>query len=102
METSGRVYQLDYNKTVVGWVDAHGNAFRNDYNRTIVGRVDLQTRVVYQADYNNSVVGSVNENGLIFASANMVHSTLIGTPIGRIDGPPEGFAVGAAAFFLLF
>lgn len=102
MEPNGRVFQLDYNKTVVGWVDAQGNAFRNDYNRTKVGRVDLQTRVVSQADYNNTVVGFVHDNGQIFASANRVHTSLTDTPIGRVDGPPESYAVAAAAFFLLF
>lgn len=102
METTGRVRQLDYDKTVVGWVDSKGNAFRNDFNRTKVGHVDLVTGLVYQADYNKTLIGRVDENGSIFASSTVVHASLTDVVIGTISGPKESYAFAACAFLLFF
>jgi hypothetical protein len=102
MEETGRVRQMDYNKTVVGWVDAKGNAYRNDYNKTRVGWVDLNTRKIYQADYNKTQIGSVDEEGRIFASSSVVHQSGTNIVIGKIIGPKDSQVFAACAFFLLF
>ncbi len=102
MEQSGRVRQLDYNKSVVGWVDAQGNAFRNDYKRTKVGRVDLATKMIYQEDYNKTLIGRVDETGSIFACSTVVHKSMTDVALGKITGPEESYAYAACAFLLLF
>ena len=101
MEETGRVFQLDYNKTIVGWVDSQGNAFRNDYKRTKVGRVDLISREIYQEDFNKTLIGRVDENGLIFPCSSVVHDSLTGVAMGKIDGPKESYIFAACAFLLL-
>ena len=101
MEVTGRVFQLDYNKTVVGWVDSNGNAFRNDFNRMKVGHVDLNTRVIYQADYDKSVIGRVDAEGLIYLCSPGVHKSLESEAIGKIEGPDDSFVFAACAFLLL-
>jgi hypothetical protein len=102
MEESGRVRQMDYNKTIVGWVDAKGDAYRNDYNKTKMGWVDLNTRKIYQADYNKTLIGSVDEEGRIFASSSVVHQSGTNVVIGKINGPKESQVFAACAFLLLF
>lgn len=101
MEPSGRVYQMDYDKTVIGWVDAQGNAYRNDYNRTKVGRVDLSTRLIYQEDYHKTLIGRVDANGLIYACSTVVHQSLTDVAIGKINGEEDSFLFAACAFLLL-
>lgn len=101
MEPTGRVKQQDYNKTVMGWVDANGIAYRNDYNRMKVGHVDLQARMIYEANYAKTLVGRVDENGFIYACSTVVHESLTNVAIGRVEGPKEGQMFAACAFFLL-
>ena len=102
LETSGRVIQMDYDRNVVGWVDAKGNAFRNDYNRTKVGRVDVSTRLIYQEDFAKTLVGRVDENGNIFACKTVVHQSLTDVVIGKVSGVEDGYVFAACAFLLLF
>jgi hypothetical protein len=107
MEETGRVRQMDYNKTVVGWVDAQGNAYRNDYNKTKVGWVDLNTRQVFQIGFNTSrsgktEIGRVDEEGKIFASSSVVHQSGTNIAFGKINGPSDSYVFAACAFLLLF
>ena len=102
MEQSGRVFQMDYDKNVVGWVDSNGNAYRNDYPRTKVGRVDVVSRLIYQEDYAKTLVGRVDEEGNIYACSTVVHASLTDVALGRVSGPKEGYVFAACAFFLLF
>eukprot|EP01033_Poteriospumella_lacustris_P010120 gene10120-7216_t len=102
LEVTGRVYQNDYDKSVVGWVDAHGDVYRNDYNRMKVGRVDLASGLVYQADYNNTLVGRVNEEGFVCLSPQVVHASASDVPIAQVVGGSDAWKFGAAAILLLF
>lgn len=102
MEETGRVFQNDASKTVVGWVDANGIAYRNDYNRTVVGRIDLSTGYIYSADYNKTLVGRVDETGKIYFMSTVVHNSGTNTPVGQIEGPTDSYKFAACAFLTLW
>ena len=103
MEVTGRVYQNDYNKSVVGWVDAQGIAYRNDFNRTRVGHVDLSTGNIYQADYNKTLIGRVDrETGMVYFTGTVVHNSSTNTPTCKLEGPKESYYFAGCAFLCLF
>ena len=102
MEISGRVFQHDYNKTVVGWVDGNGYAFRNDFNRLKVGCIDLSSRKIYQADYDKTLIGRVDEEGNVYLCGPGVHVSHEDKPVGKIEGGSDGVMYATCALLLLF
>ena len=102
MEVTGRVFQNDFNKTVVGWVDANGQAYRNDFNLTKVGSVDLSTGNIYSANYDKTLLGRVDSEGYIYFSGAVVHASQKDTVVGKLVGPKESFYFAACAFLTMW